>query len=300
MAGGYVPKTIFVTGATEGLGLETAKNLVLARHTVLLHGSSRTRLQQVADSLSALPGARSVYCYSANLCDLEQVEELASSLLRDHERLDVLINNASTVDDATSGRPGLDARFLVNTIAPYRLSLRLLKRLGEGGRIVNVSSSAKNSVDLRALAGARKLSDVEAYAQSKLALTMWSRHLARTVGRRGPVILSVNPNPASAKSALDRGRTHVPERSATLVRAALSSDFSDASGLYFDSGRRCFSSPHPDAYDPHLCAEIVCVMEQLVTTVEGERFAPHLDANHLLAHLPAQLDGESVCHHAWG
>ncbi|MEM6559460.1 MAG: SDR family NAD(P)-dependent oxidoreductase [Myxococcota bacterium] len=292
-----MPKTILITGATEGLGLETARNLVLARHAVILQGNTSERLHEVARALSALPGAQSVNHYVANLCDLDQVEALASNVLRDHERLDVLVNNASLITDASCCRLGLDPRFVVNTIAPYRLALRLLKRLGEGGRVVNVSSAAKNSVDLQALCGARKLSDIDAYTQSKLALTMWSRHLARTVGRRGPVILAVNPGLASVENSRDLELTRVRDGAAALARAVLSSDFSDASGLYFDTSRRCFSSPHPDAYDPHLCAEIVRAIDPLGMPLEGE--SSHLEPNHIAGHRPAEADIETLRHHAW-
>eukprot|EP00971_Amphidinium_carterae_P123546 2446786-Amphidinium_carterae.1 len=67
----------------------------------------------------------------------------------------------------------LDARFAVNTLAPYLLTQKLLPLIGKGGRIVNVASAAQAPVDLRALAGKVEIQDdFQAYAQSKLAIMM--------------------------------------------------------------------------------------------------------------------------------
>ncbi len=87
---------------------------------------------------------------------------------------------------------GLDVRFVVNTFAPYLLTQRLLPLLGPPGRVVNLSSAAQASVNPDAMRGTVKLADMEAYAQSKLAITMWSRVMAETLSD-GPAIIAVNP-----------------------------------------------------------------------------------------------------------
>ena len=81
----------------------------------------------------------------------------------------------------------------MNTIAPFLLTRRLLPLLGASGRVINLSSAAQAAVNLRALVGEVQLSDNAAYAQSKLALTMWSRALALSLGRSGPSVVAVNP-----------------------------------------------------------------------------------------------------------
>jgi len=112
-------KTIFVTGSTAGIGLETARMLVAKGHRVLLHGRSPTKLKDAEKRLSTLPGAGRVESYLADLSRLADVEALAKTVAERHTRLDVLINNAGilrTPEPITQN--GLDVRFAVNTIAP--------------------------------------------------------------------------------------------------------------------------------------------------------------------------------------
>ena len=178
-------KAILITGATDGIGLETARRLVSLGHHVLLHGRNSSKLERVEDRLSALAGRGSVESLTADLSVLADTEALATAVSERHAQLDVLINNAGVfAAPVTRTDLGLDVRFVVNTIAPYLLTQRLLPLLGRSGRVVNLSSAAQSPVDVRALAGRVDLSDGQAYAQSKLALTMWSRRLAHSLGAR--------------------------------------------------------------------------------------------------------------------
>ena len=87
----------------------------------------------------------------------------------------------------------MDLRFAVNTIAPLILTQALLPQLGKTGRVLNLSSAAQAPVSIRALMGEEKVSDNEAYAQSKLALTIWSRVLGFKYKMTGPAIIAINP-----------------------------------------------------------------------------------------------------------
>ncbi len=174
-----MPKTILVTGATDGIGLETARMLVSLGHNVLLHGRSPAKLEKVEKTLSGLPDGGRVESYVADLSGMADVEALAKALAEKHAKLDVLINNAGVFNTPHPiTQDGLDVRFAVNTIAPYLLTKRLLPLFEKSGRVINLSSAAQAPVDPEALAGRTKLSDNAAYAQSKLAITMWSRSLA--------------------------------------------------------------------------------------------------------------------------
>ena len=180
-------KTILITGSTDGIGLETAKMLVTGGHHVLLHGRNPAKLEQAEKALSALPGGGQVESYAADLSRMANVESFAQAVATKHEKLDVLINNAGVYNAPDAITPDrLDVRFAVNTIAPYLLTQRLLPLLGPSGRVINLSSAAQSPVDPKALAGQVKLSDGPAYAQSKLALTMWSRSLALSLKDGGP------------------------------------------------------------------------------------------------------------------
>ena len=265
-------KTILITGATDGIGLEAAKMLVSLGHHVLLHGRSRAKLEAVKEELSALAGGGRVEGYVADFSRMSDVETLAKAVSGSHAELDVLINNAgvlSAPDPVT--QDGLDVRFAVNTIAPYLLTKRLLPLLGTSGRVVNLSSAAQSPVDPNALAGRVGLSDGAAYAQSKLALTMWSRHLALSLKDDGPAFIAVNPGSLLA-SKMVKQAFGVPGRdirigAEILARAALADEFASASGQYFDNDSGRFAAPHPDAHDQRKSDEIAGVIETVLADV---------------------------------
>jgi len=262
-------KIILITGSTDGIGLETAKMLVSMGHHVLLHGRNPAKLESAQETLSALPGAGPVESYVADLSRMADVEAFAKAVAESHPKLDVLINNAGVyaVPDPIT-QDGLDARFAVNTITPYLLTQRLLPLLGKSGRVVNISSAAQSPVDPKALAGQGRLTDNAAYAQSKLALTMWSRALAMSLKDGGPAIIAVNPGSMlgskMVKDAYGVAGGDLAIGAQILARAALADEFAGASGQYFDNDSGQFASPHPDALDPQKAEEIVGAIEAVL------------------------------------
>ena len=267
-----MPKTILITGSTDGIGLETAKMLVSQGHTVLLHGRNPTKLEDAEKSLSALAGDGSVERYRADLSSMADVASLAAAVAENHATLDVLINNAGVYKTSNTVTPdGLDVRFVVNAIAPYLLTQRLLPLLGTSGRVVNLSSAAQSSVNPQALTGQVSLSDGAAYAQSKLALTMWSRSLARLLKDKGPAIIAVNPGSMlgskMVKEAFGVAGGDIRIGAEILCRAALDDEFAAASGQYFDNDTGRFASPHSDALDPQKSEAIVRAIEAVLAEI---------------------------------
>ncbi|NEN89059.1 MAG: SDR family NAD(P)-dependent oxidoreductase [Okeania sp. SIO3H1] len=262
-------KTILITGSTDGIGLETAKMLTSLGHHVLLHGRNPKKLEQVQKMLLELKDGGPVEIYVADLSLMDNVEVLAKTVMEKHSKLDVLINNAGvykTPEPIT--QDGLDIRFAVNTIAPYLLTQRLLSLLGTSGRVINLSSAAQSTVQAEALAGRVKLSDGAAYAQSKLALTMWSRSLAVSLENNAPMIVAINPGSMlgskMVKQAFGVAGGDIRIGAEILTRVALTDEFQTASGKYFDNDLGQFASPHPDALDIRKCQEIVRVIETVL------------------------------------
>lgn len=262
-------KTILLTGATDGIGLETARMLAASGHHLLLHGRNASKLDNVASEVSAIAGAGPVESYVADLSKMADVEAMAKAVTGAHERLDVLINNAGVFNTNSPVTPeGLDVRFVVNTLAPYLLTQRLLPTMDASGRVVNLSSAAQAPVDLQAMRGAVRLTDFDAYAQSKLAITMWSRTMAESLGAQGPVVVSVNPasmlGTKMVKSAFGVAGNDIRIGADILVRAAVSDEFADASGKYYDNDARRFGPPHAHALDDQRCAQVLGVIEELL------------------------------------
>lgn len=246
--------TILLTGATDGIGLETAKKLVTTGHTIVLHGRSEEKLVKAKEALKKLNTEVNVDTFRADLSVLSEVDQMASAFKQKYTQLDVLINNAGVFKiPKPRTKEGYDLRFIVNTIAPYVLTRKLLPLLPADGRVINLSSAAQASVDINALRGERTLTDGEAYAQSKLGILMWSMHLAQSLSNSEPSIIPINPASFIAskmvKDAYGAGQKGLDVGADILVRAALSEDFAAASGRYFDNDVGQWSIPHPDALD---------------------------------------------------
>ncbi|MGI9261499.1 MAG: SDR family NAD(P)-dependent oxidoreductase [Woeseiaceae bacterium] len=264
-------KIILITGSTDGIGLATAEMLVSQGHHVLLHGRNPAKLEAAEKSLSELDGDGRVESYVADLSRMGDVEALAKAVIERHDKLDVLINNAGifrTPDPVTPD--GLDVRFAVNTLAPYLLTQRLLPLIPASGRVVNLSSAAQAPVDPQALAGQVRIADdFSAYAQSKLAITMWSRSMALALGDNGPAIIAVNPGSMLASKMVKEGfgvaGNDLSIGAEILTRAALSDEFATASGQYFDNDSGKFAAPHQDALDAQKCETIVGVIDTLTS-----------------------------------
>jgi len=87
-------QTALVTGATDGLGKALARELASRGATVLLHGRSDTRLEESRREISEAAGSERIRTYRADFSSLAEVRRLAEDVERDHDRLDLLVNNA--------------------------------------------------------------------------------------------------------------------------------------------------------------------------------------------------------------
>lgn len=262
-------KTMLITGSTDGIGKLTAKILIEQGHHVLLHGRDERKLTIVKDELSQGHSIANVDTYAADLSDLNQVIHLAERIQKNHPQLDVLINNAGVykVHNKTTA-DGLDVRFVINTVAPYLLTRKLKGIMSQGNRVINLSSAAQAPIDPLILNSTHRLSDDLIYAQSKLALTMWSRHMAQTQSNHQPDIIAVNPasllGSNMVKDAYGIEGKDLQIGADILVKAALSEEFANASGRYFDNDKGRFSDPHADALDVVKCRAVTQKLEEMI------------------------------------
>lgn len=227
-------KTILITGSTDGIGFLTAKTLADKGHNVILHGRSVDKLTSAAQQLGG-----DVATYQADLSSLEETARFAEAVIANHDRIDVLINNAGVFKTPSTILPnGQDVRFVVNTLAPHVLTKALLPIIPSDGRIINLSSAAQAPVDLVALAGDKHLDDMGAYAQSKRGIALWSAQMAATHSD-GPVFIAVNPGSLLASKMVKEGfgvaGNDLRIGSDILCRLSLDDDFADASGRYWDN-----------------------------------------------------------------
>lgn len=252
--------TILITGATDGLGRATAIALANKGHTVIAHGRNAEKLAELKAEIGG-----NLTTVQADMSDLSQVAQMARDLTNSADRIDVVINNAGVFKTSqTHLENGMDVRFVVNTFAPALLSNLLLPIVPKDGRLVHLSSAAQAPVDVDALAGNRTLQDMEAYAQSKLALTMWSQDFA-SKHPDGPVSVAVNPGSLLATKMVREGfgtsGNDLNIGVDILCRAALSNEFARASGQYFDNDSGRFAAPHSDADNVETVTRIVAIID---------------------------------------
>jgi NAD(P)-dependent dehydrogenase (short-subunit alcohol dehydrogenase family) len=254
-------KTILITGATDGIGLLTAKKLAADGHRVLLHGRSQSKLEQAQSEVGN--GATS---FMADLSRLHEVESLAQAVSDSVESLDVLINNAGVLKaPRTITDDGCELRFVVNTLAPYLLTRRLLPIIPVTGRIVNLSSAAQAPFNPDVMLGKAKLADdLAVYAQSKLGITVWTQELARELDK-GPVVVAVNPGSLLASKMVKEGfgmeGNDLSIGADILINAALHESFAGASGRYYDNDARQFA---PVQADGQQCDKVMQTLHALL------------------------------------
>ncbi|OUV03066.1 MAG: hypothetical protein CBC42_04620 [Betaproteobacteria bacterium TMED82] len=260
-------KIILITGATDGIGLEASKKLLMKDHHVVIHGKDAKKLQNCIFLLSKFGTVDSLI---SDLSDLNSVRSLASKILKNYSRIDVLINNAGVLKTTHSEKKRIDIRFVVNTIAPYLLTKKILPLLGNGGRVINVASAGQASVDIDALLGAfTGLDDMQAYCQSKLAMIMWSKFMSNSIDSKETVFLSVNPGSLLAtkmvKIAFGIKGKDVNIGANVLVHLAIQEKSQNISGKYYCNDSKQFTSPHQDALNPKNCSNVVKAIDTVIS-----------------------------------
>lgn len=187
--------TFLITGATSGIGRAAATRLA-RRGRVLLVARDASKGAGVRDEIVQQDGAAELLV--ADLASGDQIRRLASEVRSRLSRLDVLVNNAAAFTRHRHvTQEGLEYQFSVNYLAQFRLAVQLLPLLHQTGpsRIINVASMEHflgriHFEDLQLESGYR---GSRAYRQSKLAVVLFTRELARRLGASGVCVNAVHP-----------------------------------------------------------------------------------------------------------
>ena len=166
-------KTIVITGASSGIGAEAARQLAAAGAKVCLVARREDELQQVQAGIAAAGGK--AWSYPADLADEKSLDACAAAILKDHPRVDVLVNNAGRsirrlVSESFDRFHDYQRTMQINYFAPVRLTQKLLPQMlaRNSGHVINVSSYS-TLVPVPRFA---------AYVASKMALEGFSQSLA--------------------------------------------------------------------------------------------------------------------------
>lgn len=247
-------KTILITGSTDGIGKLAAIKLAKDGHEIYLHGRSVEKLEKVVEEIITLTGNEKIKGFVADFSDLDAVKQMVQQVNNDLPKIDVLINNAGIFKSPTPLNKGsFDIRFVVNYFAPYLLTNRLISLLEKGTnpQIINLSSAAQAQILYEALSGKSQISEQDAYAQSKLAITMWSFYLAKTY--KNIAIVAVNPgsllNTNMVKEAYGKYWSSADKGADILYDLAVSENHKGVTGKYFDNDKGAYGEAHIDVYN---------------------------------------------------
>jgi NAD(P)-dependent dehydrogenase (short-subunit alcohol dehydrogenase family) len=264
-------RTILITGATDGLGRETARALARQRAALLLSGRHRERGESLVEELAAEGSGARPRLYLADLGSLDQVRRLAAEIEAGNDRLDTLVNNAgigSTGVERALSEDGHELTFAVNYLSHFLLTELLvpLLRRSSPSRIVNVASVGQAAIDFDDPMLERGYEGFRAYRQSKLAQIMFTFDLAE---RLDPSEVTVNAvHPASlmdtrmVRESFGAPRTSVAEGVEAVLHLIASPDLDGVSGRYFDGTQE--SAAHEQAYDPEARRRLRVLSERLV------------------------------------
>ncbi|OSC40349.1 SDR family NAD(P)-dependent oxidoreductase [Mycobacterium decipiens] len=202
-------RTAVVTGANTGLGFETAAALAARGALVVLAVRNLDKGKQAAARITGATAGADVELQELDLASLESVRAAAAQLKSDHERIDLLINNAGVMYTPKSRTAdGFEMQFGTNHLGHFALTGLLLDRLlpVAGSRVVTVSSLGhriRAAIHFDDLQWETSYSRVGAYGQSKLANLLFTYELQRRLAPGGTTI-GVAAHPGGSNTELMR------------------------------------------------------------------------------------------------
>jgi NAD(P)-dependent dehydrogenase (short-subunit alcohol dehydrogenase family) len=274
-------KTVLVTGATSGLGLEASVKLARMGAETVVVGRDRARLEAAVAGVRARAATQQVSCLLCDFSSQASIRALASEFRSRHARLHVLVNNAGAVSARRRVTvDGLEETFAVNHLGYFLLTNLLLDVIVKSApaRVVNVASVAHRRADIEFddLQLERGYTVMRAYGRSKLANILFTNELARRLAGSGVTVNSVHPGavatniwsraPWFARPVLVVAKKFMitPERGAdAIVHLAASPELEGRTGGYYENG--ALARPSRLARDEALARRLWDVSARLTT-----------------------------------
>jgi NAD(P)-dependent dehydrogenase (short-subunit alcohol dehydrogenase family) len=189
-------RQVIITGPTSGIGRQIAIDLGALGANLVLACRDEAKGRDVARAIAAAPEAGRVDVLPVDVSSQQSVLAFAAAYLARHPRIDVLVNNAGTVQgERRTSVDGIELTLATNVLGYHLLTTRLLDHFNDtGARIVVVASAFAGDLDLDDLEFARRPYDgLTAYRQSKACNRLWSWALARRLHSRGITVNAMTP-----------------------------------------------------------------------------------------------------------
>jgi NAD(P)-dependent dehydrogenase (short-subunit alcohol dehydrogenase family) len=196
--GGMEGKVALITGGTSGIGEAAATALAAMGAEVVVSGRNKERGEAAVGEIRDRSGSERVSLMLADLAVQAQVRALARAFKEQHDRLDVLVNNAGIIQSRRAESPdGIELTLAVNHLAPFLLTNLLLDLLKQSApsRIITVSSEARRGaeIDFDDLQSERRYRAFRVYGMTKLANILFTYELAERLRGAGVVANCLHP-----------------------------------------------------------------------------------------------------------
>jgi len=285
-------KTVLVTGATSGIGLEASVALARQGARVVMVGRNQAKTEAAMADVASRSGSKEVSYLLGDFASQASVRSLAEAVRARVDRLDVLVNNAGGVHKTrTVTADGIETTFAVNHLGYFLLTNLLLDLVVKSApaRVVTVASVGhrRGSLDFEDLGFERGgYSIMRAYARSKLANILFAAELARRLAGSGVTSNSLHPGsvdtniwsgaPLWAKPiiqlALRPFFISAEKGGERIVQLAASSALEGVTGKYFENGQPV--DPAPLARDTSLATRLWDVSARMVGLAPAQAAPP--------------------------
>jgi NAD(P)-dependent dehydrogenase (short-subunit alcohol dehydrogenase family) len=190
-------KIVLITGATSGIGKETAQGLALLGATVVLTTRDVERGEQTRQELIQSTKNTNIDVLFCDLASFASIRDCCNEFLKKYPTLHVLINNAGTMDShRQESKDGIENMFAVNYLALFLMTNLLLDVLKKSApaRIINLSSGLHSgTIQFNDLEFKHGFSGMRVYGHTKLAIILFTRLLAEKLKGTGVIVNCVNP-----------------------------------------------------------------------------------------------------------
>lgn len=202
-------KIVLITGATSGLGKETALGLARLGATVVFTSRDRLKGEKTRDQLIAASGNENIDILKCDLASFKSIKNCCKEFKSKYDKLHVLINNAGVWDfKRRTSKDGIENIFATNFLAPFLMTHLLLDVLKKSSpsRIINVTSGMHyGTINFDDIEYEQGFSGAKAYRQSKLGLILFTRFLARKLEGSGVTVNTVHPGMNKTNLGRDAG-----------------------------------------------------------------------------------------------